>query len=213
MIALALTLSNKRTRQACDRFHILAYFINRWTTRSTGESNMWKREESNRSTNTAPVAGASKPPSSIATSAGHLSGIESRVPRNNVVHVGKSVVIKGEISGSEDLMIEGKVDGKISLPQSTLTVGAEGKLKAEISAKVVIVLGEVKGNVSASEKVDIRDHGTVNGDIITKKLAIADGAHFRGSIDMQPQADASEKRKVIPKSEKAAQQPSIPRLP
>ncbi|SVA12223.1 uncharacterized protein METZ01_LOCUS65077 [marine metagenome] len=213
MIAPALTLSNKRTRQAYDRFHILAFFTNRWTGRSTGESNMWKREDANRSTNMVPVAGATKPASSIATNTGHLSGIESRVPRNSVVHVGKSVVIKGEINGSEDLMIEGKVDGKISLPQNTLTVGADGTLKAEISAKVVIVLGEIRGNVRASEKVDIRDHGTVNGDIITKKLAIADGAHFRGSIDMQQQPDAPEKRKVMPKSEKAAQQPSIPRLP
>ncbi len=174
---------------------------------------MWKREDPNRSANQVSVAGTAKPASPIATNAGQLSGIESRVPRNNVVHVGKSVVIKGEINGSEDLMIEGKVDGKISLPQSTLTVGAQGKLKAEISAKVVIVLGEVKGNVTASEKVDIRDHGTVNGDIITKKLAIADGAHFRGSIDMQPQPDAPEKRKVAPKPEKTAEQPSIPRLP
>ena len=174
---------------------------------------MWKRDDANRSANKVSVAGATKPASSIASNAGHLSGIESRVPRNNVVHVGKSVVIKGEINGREDLMIEGKVDGKISLPQSTLTVGADGNLKAEIAAKVVIVLGEVKGNVTASEKVDIRDHGTVNGDIITKKLAIADGAHFRGSIDMQQQADALEKRKVSPKSDKTAEQPSIPRLP
>ena len=174
---------------------------------------MWKREEVNRSAPNVPVAGGAKPTSSIATSVGHLPGIESRVSRNNVVHIGKSVVIKGEINGSEDLMIEGKVDGKISLPQNTLTVGVNGQLNAEISAKVVVVLGEIKGNVSASEKVDIRDHGTVNGDIKTKKLAIADGAHFRGSIDMHLQSDASENRKVIIKSEKTVGQPSIPRLP
>ena len=174
---------------------------------------MWKREEVNRSPPNVPGAGGAKPTSSIATSVGHLPGIESRVPRNNVVHIGKSVVIKGEINGSEDLMIEGKVDGKISLPQNTLTVGVNGQLNAEISAKVVVVLGEIKGNVSASEKVDIRDQGTVDGDIKTKKLAIADGAHFRGSIDMHLQSDASENRKVIIKSEKTVGQPSIPRLP
>jgi len=174
---------------------------------------MWKREEVNRSANNVPVAGGAKPTSSIATSVGHLPGIESRVSRNNVVHIGKSVVIKGEINGSEDLMIEGKVDGKISLPQNTLTVGVNGQLNAEISAKVVVVLGEIKGNVSAAEKVDIRDQGTVDGDIKTKKLAIADGAHFRGSIDMHLQSDASENRKVIIKSEKTVGQPSIPRLP
>ena len=174
---------------------------------------MWKRDELNRPAPKVPGAGVAKPTSSIAANAGHLSGIESRSPRNNVVHVGKSVVIKGEINGSEDLMIEGTVDGKISLPQNTLTVGADGQLNAEISAKVVVVFGGVKGNVTASEKVDIRDHGTVDGDIKTKKLAIADGAHFRGSIDMQRQSDAPEKRKVLPKPGKGVEQPSIPRLP
>jgi cytoskeletal protein CcmA (bactofilin family) len=174
---------------------------------------MWKREEESRSAAKISVASAAKPASSIATSTGHLSGIESRIPRNNVVHIGKSVVIKGEITGSEDLMIEGKVEGKISLPQSTLTVGADGNLNAEISANMVIVFGEIKGNVTASEKVDIRDRGTVDGDIKTKNLVIADGAHFRGSIDMHWQTNTSEKQKVKPESKRSVVQPSIPRLP
>jgi cytoskeletal protein CcmA (bactofilin family) len=103
----------------------------------------------------------------------------------DVVNIGKSVVIKGELSGSEDLVIEGTVDGKVELSEHVLTVGSHGKLKAEVFAKVVIVLGEVVGNITASEKVDIRDSGSVDGDIVSPRVAIAEGAHLRGSVDMQ----------------------------
>jgi cytoskeletal protein CcmA (bactofilin family) len=99
-------------------------------------------------------------------------------------NIGKSVVIKGELSGSEDLTIEGQVEGKIELKDNVLTIGTNGKIKAQIFAKTVIVLGEVIGNITASEKVDIRDNGSVDGDITSPKVAIAEGAHFRGAIDM-----------------------------
>jgi cytoskeletal protein CcmA (bactofilin family) len=101
------------------------------------------------------------------------------------VNIGKSVVIKGELSGSEDLTIEGHVEGKIELRQNVLTIGPNGKIKAQVFAKAVVILGEVTGNVTASEKVDIRDNGSVDGDIAAPRVAIAEGAHFRGSIDMQ----------------------------
>jgi cytoskeletal protein CcmA (bactofilin family) len=108
----------------------------------------------------------------------------------DVVNIGKSVVIKGELNGSEDLTIEGQVEGKIELRQNVLTIGPNGKIKAAVFAKSVIVLGEVVGNVTASEKVDIRDNGSVDGDLISPRVAIAEGAHFRGSIDMQRQGGA-----------------------
>ena len=106
------------------------------------------------------------------------------------MNIGKSVVIKGELNGSEDLTIEGQVEGKIELRQNVLTIGPNGKIKAAVFAKAVIVLGEVVGNVTASEKVDIRDNGSVDGDLISPRVAIAEGAHFRGSIDMQRQGGA-----------------------
>jgi cytoskeletal protein CcmA (bactofilin family) len=102
-----------------------------------------------------------------------------------MVNIGKSVVIKGELSGSEDLTIEGHVEGRIDLKGNVLTIGPNGKIKAEVFAKSVVVLGEVTGNVTASEKVDIRDNGSVDGDIASPRVAIAEGAHFRGSVDMQ----------------------------
>ena len=103
----------------------------------------------------------------------------------DIVNIGKSVVIKGELNGSEDLTIEGHVEGTIQLRDHVLTIGPNGRIKAQVFAKSVIVLGEVTGNVTASEKVDIRDNGSVDGDIISPRVAIAEGAHFRGSVDMQ----------------------------
>jgi len=103
----------------------------------------------------------------------------------DIVNIGKSVVIKGELNGSEDLTIEGHVEGTIQLKDNVLTIGPNGKIKASVYAKAVIVLGEVIGNVTASDKVDIRDNGSVDGDLISPRVAIAEGAHFRGSVDMQ----------------------------
>jgi cytoskeletal protein CcmA (bactofilin family) len=125
----------------------------------------------------------------------------------DVVNIGKSVVIKGELNGSEDLTIEGQVEGKIELRQNVLTIGPNGKIKAAVFAKSVIVLGEVVGNVTASEKVDIRDNGSVDGDLISPRVAIAEGAHFRGSIDMQRQGAAKDAGKSEAKASASAPAP------
>jgi cytoskeletal protein CcmA (bactofilin family) len=128
------------------------------------------------------------------------------------VNIGKSVIIKGELSGSEDLTIEGQVEGKIELRQNVLTIGTNAKIKAQVIAKAVIVQGEVTGNVAASEKVDIRDSGSVDGDISSPRVAIAEGAHFRGSIDMQRAAAGAPKAQPeAPKPEtKPAPAPAPP---
>ncbi len=105
--------------------------------------------------------------------------------RTSVVGIGKSIVIKGELSGNEDLTIQGRVEGKIDLKQNLLTVGENGKVKAQLFAKTVVVIGEVLGNVTAVEKVSIQEKGAVDGDISAPRVAIAEGAHFRGSIDMR----------------------------
>jgi cytoskeletal protein CcmA (bactofilin family) len=133
----------------------------------------------------------------------------------DIVNIGKSVVIKGELNGSEDLTIEGHVEGTIQLRDHVLTIGPNGKIKAQVFAKAVIVLGEVHGNVTASEKVDIRDNGSVEGDIVSPRIAIAEGAHFKGSVDMQRKAGATEAPKAAaaeqPKAAAAAQQPASAR--
>ena len=113
------------------------------------------------------------------------------------MNIGKSVVIKGELNGSEDLTIEGHVEGKIELKDHVMTIGPNGRIKAQILAKSVIVLGEVNGNVTATEKVDIRDGGSVDGDIISPRVAIAEGAHFRGTVDMQRKATPGQQPQAV----------------
>jgi cytoskeletal protein CcmA (bactofilin family) len=118
----------------------------------------------------------------------------------DIVNIGKSVVIKGELNGSEDLTIEGYVEGTIQLKEHVLTIGPNGRIKAQVFAKSVIVLGEVTGNVTATDKVDIRDNGSVDGDIVSPRVAIAEGAHFRGAVDMQRKAGATPAAKTDGKS-------------
>lgn len=137
---------------------------------------MWKRDEAVRPT-TATAPGA--PPPSVPVPAA------DRTTVRDMVNIGKSVIIKGELSGSEDLTIEGTVEGKIELRQNILTIGPNAKIKAQIFAKSVIVEGDVHGDITATEKVDLRESGSVEGDVVAPRVAISDGAHFRGSIDMQ----------------------------
>ena len=112
-------------------------------------------------------------------------GTGGSVSTGNSVSIGKTVSITGQLSGSEDLTLDGQVEGRIDLPQNVLTVGASGRIKAQIFAKTVIVHGHVAGDIAASEKVEIRDSGQVQGDIVAPRVAIAEGAQFKGSIDMQ----------------------------
>ena len=105
-------------------------------------------------------------------------------PASTSARLGESVVITGEISGSEDLTIEGRVDGTVESRKHTVVIGHQATVKAQIFAKEVVVLGKVIGNVTATSKVEIRENGTVEGDLVSPSVAIAEGATFRGSIDM-----------------------------
>jgi len=103
---------------------------------------------------------------------------------DKIVNIGQSIHIKGELTGNEDLTIEGKVEGKVFLKDHNLTVGANGKIVAEIQAKTVMVLGEVTGNITADDKVEVAATGTMRGDIQAPRVVLADGAKFKGAIDM-----------------------------
>jgi cytoskeletal protein CcmA (bactofilin family) len=154
---------------------------------------MWKRDEAPKPSAPAAPAPAAHQPVSTAP----VPQPENRRIERDVVNIGKSVVIKGELNGSEDLTIEGHVEGKIELKDHVLTIGPNGRIKAQILAKSVIVLGEVNGNVTATEKVDIRDGGSVDGDIISPRVAIAEGAHFRGTVDMQRKATPGQQAQAV----------------
>src|SRR5215471_17585345 len=107
-------------------------------------------------------------------------------------HIGKSVNIKGELSGSEDIYVDGQVEGSIQLAGNSLTVGPNGRVRANVTAKNVTVGGTLDGNIQASERTELRKSAVVNGDVQTKRIAIEEGAYFKGKLEIltesRPQA-------------------------
>jgi len=122
-----------------------------------------------------------------------------------VAHIGKSVLVRGELSGSEDLYIDGQVEGTIELREHNLTVGPNGKVEANINAREVVVLGTVKGNVRAVDRVELRKSSSLVGDLVAARVIIEDGAYFKGSIDIQKAAEPASK----PAEPKRAEAPSF----
>lgn len=108
-----------------------------------------------------------------------------------MANIGKSISIKGDLSGNEDLVVEGSVEGRIELPNNQLTIGANGNVKADISAKSVVVVGKVAGNVTGVERVQIEATGSVQGDVRTPRLVVQEGATLNGSVEMGPARSAS----------------------
>lgn len=102
----------------------------------------------------------------------------------NLACLGNSLEIKGTISGSEDMQIDGRVDGPISLQGQKLTVGGSGKLNSQITAREIVVYGKVNGNLQARDRVEIKKDGSVIGDITTARISIEDGAYFKGRIEI-----------------------------
>ena len=107
-------------------------------------------------------------------------------PEKAINNVGPSVSIKGELSGSEDMILDGQMEGRISLPEHMLTVGTQAAVKADIAARTVVVKGAVTGNVKAAERIEIQSNGSVTGDVISPRLVIADGGSLQGKVEMKP---------------------------
>jgi cytoskeletal protein CcmA (bactofilin family) len=99
--------------------------------------------------------------------------------------IGKSLVIKGEVTGSESLYIDGRVEGSINLPGNRVTVGRNGVVAANINAREIVVIGKLRGNLNASDRVDIRNEGSLTGDVVAQRISIEDGAFFKGGIDIR----------------------------
>src|SRR5580693_9359853 len=99
--------------------------------------------------------------------------------------IGRSLVIKGELSGAEALYIDGRVEGKISLPDHRVTIGRNGSVQANITAREVVVMGKVNGNIDCSDRVDIRSEGSVTGDVSTIRISVEDGAVLKGGIQVR----------------------------
>jgi cytoskeletal protein CcmA (bactofilin family) len=145
------------------------------------------------------------PPSLAVTPGASRHGHRS----DTLVNIGQSVQIKGELSGNEDLIIDGKIEGRINLKDHHLTVGANGRITAEIHAKSVLVNGEVIGNIIADDKVEIAPSGSVDGDISAPRVALADGSCFKGSIDMGRKAAAPQSARPNTVASAVTQQVSV----
>ena len=120
--------------------------------------------------------------------------------RKKVVNIGQSLLIRGEVTGSEDMAIQGTVEGTIDLTEHNLTIGPKGRIQANVSAKAVVVQGEITGNINASEKVELAGTSRVNGEIIAPRIIIADGARLKGSVDMSGVQPDSPRQAVSPRS-------------
>jgi len=154
-------------------------------------------------------------PTTSTPSAPAMSGPEPVAPRTattttaDQATIGKSLVIKGEVTGSESLYIDGRVEGSINLSGNRVTVGRNGVVAANINAREIVVLGKVRGNLTASDRVDIRSDGSLTGDVVASRISIEDGAYFKGGIDIRkagaaPQGKANGEDKPIPVAEPAA---------
>ncbi len=156
---------------------------------------MWKPNQTGPTSPSTPEPARPTPPSSSPTT---LEGAvrptttgaaTAVVPTGEQATIGKSLIIKGEVSGSESLYIDGKVEGAINLPGNRVTVGRNGQVAANIIAREVVVLGKVRGNVQASDRVDIRSEGSLTGDVAAARISIEDGAYFKGGIDIRKPGD------------------------
>lgn len=112
----------------------------------------------------------------------------STAASGDFAHIGKSVSIKGELSGSEDIYVDGQVEGSIQLSGNSLTVGPNGRVRANVSAKNVTVGGSLDGNIQATERTELRKTAVVNGDVQTKRIAIEEGAYFKGKLEISQEA-------------------------
>ena len=111
--------------------------------------------------------------------------VRSSAPNSDQATIGKGLVLSGEITGTESLFIDGKVEGSVNLGGNRVTVGRNGQVAASITAREIVILGKVRGNISASDRVDIRAEGALTGDVIAARISIEDGAFFKGGIELR----------------------------
>jgi cytoskeletal protein CcmA (bactofilin family) len=119
-------------------------------------------------------------------------------------HIGKSVLIKGELSGNEDLYLDGEVEGTVDMSEHSLVIGPNARLRAHISAREIVLHGRVEGNVHGSDRVELKKSCVLVGDISTKRIVIEDGAYFKGSIDLQKDQKIEPQKETRPELRKAA---------
>jgi cytoskeletal protein CcmA (bactofilin family) len=123
--------------------------------------------------------------------------------------IGRTLTIKGEISGGESLYIDGRIEGTINIPEHRVTVGRNGSVTADVNAREAVIMGKVQGNIICSDRLDIRSEGSVTGDVVTQRISVEDGAILKGSVQVQ----ASEQKKPQPIKPVEASKPALSEPP
>ncbi len=172
---------------------------------------MWKPTNQPSAPN--PTPEPYRPVAPVSSSSAPAEPTPVAAPRNASLNtqdqatIGKSLVIKGEVTGSESLYIDGRVEGSINLSGNRVTVGRNGVVAANINAREIVVIGKVRGNLVASDRVDIRNEGSLTGDVVAQRISIEDGAFFKGGIDIRkPGQKVNGEAKDSPVSEKETAQ-------
>jgi cytoskeletal protein CcmA (bactofilin family) len=122
-------------------------------------------------------------------------------------NIGRSLVIKGEVSGAESLFIDGRVEGTISFPENRVTIGRNGTVAANINAKEVVIMGKVTGNVECADRLDIRSEGVLSGDVITHRISVEEGAILKGGVEVRTPEKKEQKTQHQQNQVKAAEAP------
>jgi cytoskeletal protein CcmA (bactofilin family) len=161
---------------------------------------MWKPTQTG-STNATPTPEPARPASTPPAYENPPSRPSAPVASGEQATIGKGLTIKGEINGSESLYIDGKVEGSVNLPGNRVTVGRNGQVAASITAREIVVLGKVRGNVTATDRVDIRAEGSLSGDVAAARISIEDGAFFKGGIDIRKPEGTKQAAVVAPTPE------------
>ncbi len=159
-------------------------------------------EQKNLQTNQAPKPASTTWEGTTAMSTDAMRPLGATADRSTA-RLGSSLHVKGEISGNEDLLIDGTVEGLIQLDERKLTVGATAKVTADIIAREVVVYGSVKGNLRAKDRIEIKKDGSVNGDLTTARIMIEDGAYFKGSIEIDKSAEKESSSNAFTRSSSA----------
>lgn len=137
--------------------------------------------------------------------------VKTAAPTMEQATIGRTLVIKGEVSGAESLFIDGRVEGSISFPESRVTIGRNGNVAANVNAKELVIMGKVHGNVECADRLDIRSEGSLTGDVITHRFTVEEGAVLKGGVEVrapekkaQPQSQAKQEQKPEPPKAMAA---------
>lgn len=163
---------------------------------------MWKKPESD------------YPQSETPSPGGQRSHAAEPKRDGSAALIGPSITIKGDLSGEEDLLIQGRVEGKVDLKQNNITVGRNGHLKADLYGRIISIEGEVEGNLFGGEQVVLRQSGTVRGNITAPRVSLEDGSKFKGSIDMEPRSvEKARGPEVKPRMDVTPSEPRPPAAP